>query len=117
MLWVNIAGMGVIALIIWWFWLYKSSSVEMSDGVIEVLVKDGAYQPAVIKLPANQASMITFFRTDSSPCSESLHIPDLGVAATLRLNKKVDISLPAMQPGRHAFHCQMKMYTGELIVE
>lgn len=54
MLWVNIAGMGVIALIIWWFWLYKSSSVEMSDGAIEVLVKDGVYQPAIIKVPANQ---------------------------------------------------------------
>lgn len=117
MLWINLAGVALIAIIVWWFWMYKPTGVAMQDGAIEILVKDGVYQPSNIKIPANKESTITFIRSDSSPCSESLQIPDLDINVTLSLNKKVKVTIPASKPGRHAFHCQMKMYVGELIVE
>ena len=97
--------------------MYKPSGVAMQDGAIEILVKDGVYQPSNINIPANEESTITFIRTDASPCSEILQIPDLDINVTLGLNKKVKVTIPASKPGRHAFHCQMKMYIGELIVE
>ncbi len=31
MLWINLAGVALIAMIIWWFWLYKSPRVVMQD--------------------------------------------------------------------------------------
>jgi len=117
MLWINVAGVVLIAIIVWWFWLYKSSDVAMQNGAIEVLVKDGVYKPSKIKIPANEESTITFLRSDASTCAETLQIPDLDINATLGLNKKVKVTIPASKPGRHAFHCQMKMYVGELIIE
>jgi plastocyanin domain-containing protein len=98
MLWINLAGVALIVLIVWWFWIYKLSSITLQEGVIEVIVKDGVYQPSNIKIRANEATTITFNRVDPSPCSETLLIP-------------------ASLPGRYPFHCQMKMYVGELVVE
>jgi plastocyanin domain-containing protein len=46
MLWINLAGVALIGLIVWWFWIYQSASVAMQDGAIEILVKDGVYQPS-----------------------------------------------------------------------
>jgi plastocyanin domain-containing protein len=117
MLWINLVGVGLIVLIVWWFWIYKSPSIALQEGVIEVIVKDGVYQPSKIKIRANEATTITFNRVDPSPCSETLLIPDLEINATLTLNKKVSVEIPASLPGRYPFHCQMKMYAGELVVE
>ena len=117
MLWINLAGIALIVLIVWWFWIYKSPSIEIQEGVIEVIVKDGVYQPSKIKIRANAATTIAFNRVDPSPCSETLLIPDLEINATLTLNKKVVVEIPALLPGRYPFHCQMKMYVGELVVE
>ena len=69
MLWINLVGAALIALIVWWFWMYKSSGVAMQDGAIEILVKDGVYPASNIKISANEESTITFIRTDASPCS------------------------------------------------
>jgi plastocyanin domain-containing protein len=117
MLWINIAGIALIAIIVWWFWIYKSASVAMQSGVIDVIVKGGVYQPSTIKIAANKGATITFERKDASSCAETLIIPDLEINATLPLNKKVNVEIPASPPGRYAFHCQMKMYVGELIIE
>ena len=48
MMWINLIGLVVIGLIVWWFWLYQTKSTEVRDGSIEVRVKDGVYQPANI---------------------------------------------------------------------
>ena len=117
MIWINLSGVALIGIIVWWFWLYKSPSVAVQDGAIEILVKDGVYQPSKIKLPANESTIITFTRLDSTPCAETLQIPDLDITESLLLNKKVSIEIPGLSAGRYAFHCQMKMYVGELIVE
>jgi plastocyanin domain-containing protein len=117
MLWINLAGVALIAVIVWWFWIYKSASVAMQEGVIEIVVKDGVYRPSIIKIPANKDATITFARKDPSSCAETLVILDLEINATLPLNKKVSVKIPASPPGHFAFHCQMKMYVGELIIE
>jgi plastocyanin domain-containing protein len=117
MLWINLAGVALIAVIVLWFWIYKSASVAMQEGVIEIVVKDGVYRPSIIKIPANKDATITFARKDPSSCAETLVIPDLEINATLPLNKKVSVKIPASPPGHFAFHCQMKMYVGELIIE
>jgi plastocyanin domain-containing protein len=117
MLWINLAGVALIVLIVWWFWIYKSPSIALQEGVIEVIVKEGVYQPSKIKIRAHAATTIAFNRVDPSPCSEILVMPDLDINATLTLNKKVLVEIPALLPGRYPFHCQMKMYVGELVVE
>ena len=53
MLIVNTAGIALIALIVWWFWLYKPREVDLDNGAVVVVVDNGSYQPAHIKLTAN----------------------------------------------------------------
>jgi plastocyanin domain-containing protein len=117
MLIANIVGLALIALIVWWFWLYKPAEVALGEGDIVVVVENGSYQPSNIKIPANQATEIHFLRKDPSPCAEMLLLPDLEISETLALDKVSKIALPPLQPGEYDFHCQMQMYRGLLKVE
>lgn len=117
MMWINLVGLVLIGIIIWWFWLYKAKTIKVRNGSIEVIVKDGVYQPANISIPANKAVEIAFYRQDPTPCAEALLIPDLDISETLPLNKKVVVSIPATVKGNYPFHCQMQMYKGTLSVE
>ncbi|WP_019531439.1 cupredoxin domain-containing protein [Dasania marina] len=117
MLMINLAGLLLIALIVWWFWLYKPTAVVATEqGPVTVLVENGSYQPARIQLPAGQATTLRFMRKDASPCAKMVVFSDLEISAELPLNEATDISLPAMAAGHYAFTCQMQMYRGELIV-
>ncbi len=117
MMFINLSGLALIALIIWWFWLYKPREAELGKGDLLIVVENGTYQPAHIKLPANQAASLNFLRKDASPCSETLLIPELQISETLPLNKTKQVELPPLQKGDYAFHCQMQMYRGQLTVE
>ena len=114
---VNIAGLLLIGLIIWWFWLYKPREVSVSEGAITVTVEDGTYQPSRIKLSAGQPATIRFIRKDASPCAGTVLFSDFGISEELPLNQFKTIALPAMEKGEYAFSCQMQMYRGSLLVE
>jgi len=117
MLIINIAGVVVVALIIWWFWLYRPQETELSDNDIVVVVENGIYSPGRIKVPAGSPVTIKFLRKDESPCAETLLIPDLQISDTLPINKLKTLELPALSSGEYVFHCQMQMYRGKITVE
>ena len=117
MLFVNLAGIALIGLIVWWFWLYKTKEVELGDTGVVIVVENGTYHPARIKVAANQAAQLHFLRKDASPCAEMLLFPDLDISANLPLNKRMTIQLPFLAKGEYQFHCQMQMYRGVLKVE
>lgn len=114
---INLVGLALIALIVWWFWLYQPREAELGKDDLLIVVDNGTYQPARIRLPANQSVSLNFLRKDASPCAETLLIPDLQISATLPLNKTKRVDLPPMQKGDFAFHCQMQMYRGVFTVE
>lgn len=113
---INVLGLLLIALIVWWFWLYKPRQVQAEAGQLLITVANGVYQPAHIQLRANEPLTLEFLRKDSSPCAESVVFPDLKLSQELPLNKTTRVQLPGLQPGTYAFHCQMQMYRGELHV-
>ena len=117
MLLTNLIGVALIALIVWWFWLYKPAEEALNDASSPIIVESGTYQPARIRLPAGQAAELRFMRRDASPCSEIVLIPALEISESLPLNKTKIIRIPAMEKGEYEFHCQMKMYRGVLHVE
>jgi len=121
MLFINLAGLALIVLIIWWFWIYKPKSTQVIDeqdkSEITVFVENGTYQPAYISLLENKALKIKFIRKDESPCSATVIFPDLEISADLPINKEFSVQLPAMKKGEYAFHCQMKMYSGKVVVK
>lgn len=117
MLFVNIAGIALIALIVWWFWLYKPREVALDNGALVIVVENGSYQPAHIKLEANHPAELHFLRKDPSPCAEMLLVPELEISESLPLNKTRSIVLPPLKEGEYDFHCQMQMYRGVLKAE
>lgn len=117
MLLINIAGLALIALIVWWFWLYKPKEAELGENDLVITVENGTYSPSRIKVPTGEPVEIKFIRKDQSPCSETLLIPELQISDTLPLNKLKTIQLPALAAGEYAFHCQMQMYRGLITVK
>lgn len=117
MLIINVAGIALIALIVWWFWLYKAKDGALTDTDQVIKVENGVYQPSRLKVAAGEAFTLTFQRIDPSPCAETVVFPDQEISAALALNEKVHIDFPALAAGSYPFHCQMQMYKGELQVE
>ena len=117
MVFVNIAGVLLIGLIVWWLWFYKPTETVLDENDLVVIVKNGVYQPDHITLAPNKPAILQFLRIDESPCSETLLIPALHISESLPLNKTQRIELPAMTAGEYAFHCQMQMYRGQLTVK
>lgn len=114
---INLLGLLLIAMIVWWFWLYVPGESKTNGGVITVTVEDGVYQPSRIRLPAGQPATIRFLRKDASPCAGTVIFDALEISAELPLNKTVDIHVGPQQAGTYPFNCQMQMYRGELLVE
>jgi plastocyanin domain-containing protein len=113
---INLLGLALIVLIVWWFWLWQPKQAAKSDGgVIEILVDQGVYTPARIEIPVGRSTTLRFLRKDPSPCAEQVLIDDLGISDELPVDKKRDLVVKPEKPGRYAFTCQMRMYRGELI--
>lgn len=117
MLAVNLVGIALIALIVWWFWLYKPDEVAAAAEQLLIVVENGTYQPAHIKLEANKPIELQFLRKDANPCSETVLFPALEISEILPLDRAVRIVLPPLAKGDYEFHCQMQMYRGTLKVE
>lgn len=116
---VTIAGIGIIAWIVWYFWLWKGESVtaEAKAGglqEIDVTVK-GGYQPAAIVVKAGQPVRLHFTRRESTPCGEEVVLPGFGKRAHLPEDKKVTVEVTPEKPGEYEFTCGMNMYRGKLI--
>ena len=115
---INLAGLLLMALIVWWFWLSsKGRATRQSDGVIDIVVDHGVYEPALIKTRAGDPLQLRFERRDASPCAEQVVFHGLDVSATLAIGDVTTVTLTPTRPGTYRFTCQMRMYQGTLIVE
>lgn len=117
MLVINILGLLLIALIIYWFWLAKPRSHKAESNRVTVVVNDGVYTPARIEVDTGKTVILEFLRKDPSPCAEKVVFPDLNISEELPINKKKMIEIKTDHPGEYEFTCQMQMYRGSLIVK
>ena len=117
MLIINILGLALIGFVIWWFWLYRPTTVGITQGIIPITVENGVYSPALIRVGLGQEVTLRFLRKDNSPCSGVVLLDDFDVSEELPLNKEKDITIKPSKAGNYSFTCQMKMYSGELVVE
>ncbi len=118
---VNVVGLGLIGLIVWFFWLVKAEGVKAaatSGGYQEqmVLVK-GGYTPDVIVLERGKPARLNFVRQESASCSEMLLIPAFGKSAKLPEGETVAVEFMPAEAGEYEFSCQMGMLRGKLVVE
>jgi plastocyanin domain-containing protein len=112
------AGLLLIALIAWWFWLSAPKAAHAdANAPVEILVSDGTYQPAALEVQAGQPVTLSFLRQDAAPCAEKIVFSGLGISTDLPLGRAQAVRLPALGPGTYEFTCQMGMYRGRLIVK
>ena len=113
---VNVAGLILAGLIVWWFWLSKPKTQRAANDVVDIVVDGGVYTPARIEVAAGQPVRLRFLRKDPSPCAEKVLFDDLGIAADLPIDQPVELTITPKEPGDYAFTCQMQMYRGTLVV-
>ncbi|MFV1969850.1 MAG: cupredoxin domain-containing protein [Acidimicrobiia bacterium] len=117
---VNLIGVGLIALIVWYFWLSKPEAAKAAatvSGVQEAfIVVKGAYSPDRIQVEAGRPVRLMFNRQESSPCSEKVILDAFGVSADLPEGETVPVEFTPTTPGEYEFACQMGMLRGTVVV-
>ncbi len=118
---VNLVGVALIALIVWYFWLSSNegtAATVTAGGVQETrVVVHGGYSPDTIRVRAGQKVRLLFTRQDADPCSEKVVFDDFGVSADLPTGVEVPVEFVPDRPGEYEFACQMGMLRGKVIVE
>ena len=113
---VNLIGLSLIGLIIWWFWIKKPQTFKASSDVVEIIVENGVYSPSNIEIKLGQSVKLRFLRKDPSPCAEKVIFEKLGISLDLPVDKPTEITIKPEESGNYVFNCQMKMYVGHLNV-
>jgi plastocyanin domain-containing protein len=118
---VLVTGLALITLIVWFFWLKRSTGTrasEVSGGYQEamILVK-GGYTPDTIVVRAGKPVRLNFRREETAGCSDKVIFADFGKSADLPTGETVAVEIMPKTPGEFAFSCPMGMFRGRLIVE
>lgn len=115
---INLAGLVLIGLIIWWFWMSKPRArAETGAKPIEIIVDNGVYTPSRIEVPVGRPIILRFIRKDAGPCAEKVLFDDFNISVDLPVGEPTDVVLVPKQPGEFEFTCQMQMYRGQLIAK
>jgi len=118
---VTLGGMGAIAFIVWFFWLWRREGVRApltSSGYQEALILvKGGYTPDVIVVERGRPVRLNFRREETAACSEMVIFSDFNKSAQLPTGETVPVELMPAEPGEYEFACQMGMFRGKLIVE
>ena len=117
---VTLGGVVAIGAIAWFFWGPRGDGVRAaftSSGHQElmVLVK-GGYTPDTIEVQAGAPVRLNFRRDESAACTEMVVFPDFGRSVALPEGETVPVEFTPPSPGEYAFHCQMGMVRGRLVV-
>ena len=117
---VNAIGLSLIALIVWYFWLYKKEGVKVTDvgGIQEVKVNvKGGYDPDVIVVKQGKPVRLHFNRQESAMCSEMVIFDKIDQSAKLPEGETVTIEFTPQNKGEIPFQCQMGMLRGKVVVQ
>lgn len=116
---VNLLGLSSIGWIVWYFWIKGKEGVAAAvvAGVQEIAVTvKGGYDPDTITVKAGAPVRLDFTRRESSLCSETVVFDEIGRSATLPEGETVSVEFTPEAPGEIAFHCQMGMLRGRVVV-
>jgi|TARA_R110002072_G_C7866190_1_gene526901 plastocyanin domain-containing protein len=118
---VLVAGLLLVAFIVWFFWLKRAKgtrATEASGGRQEamILVK-GGYTPDTIIVRHGKPVRLNFRREETAACSEKVVFGDFNKSADLPTGETVPVEFVPDKPGEYQFTCAMGMFRGRLIVE
>jgi plastocyanin domain-containing protein len=116
---VNLVGLGLIAWIVWYFWLYRKEGVAVAEvgGVQQVnIIVKGGYDPDVIVVKKDKPVRLNFNRQESALCSEMVLFDKINESAMLPEGQTVTIEFTPQEAGEIPFQCQMGMLRGKVVV-
>lgn len=117
---VNLAALGVVVWIVWYFWLSERPGAVAATGgggVQEVFIRvRGGYDPNLIVLSSDRPARLHFQRQETAACSEMVTFPAFDISRRLPTGETVTIDLDALAPGEYGFACQMGMLRGKVVV-
>jgi len=97
--------------------LALSAGVAAADEELTVTIKNNAFLPSEIHVPANTPSTLKVTNADAA--AEEFESPTLNREKLIRGGGSADIRLPALKPGRYEFYGEFHPDSarGVLIVE
>jgi plastocyanin domain-containing protein len=116
---VNLVGLGLIAWIVWYFWLYRKEGVAVTEvgGVQQVnIIVKGGYDPDVIVVKKDKPVRLNFNRQESALCSEMVLFDKINESAMLPEGQTVTIEFTPQEAGEIPFQCQMGILRGKVVV-
>ena len=117
---VVIGGVGLIGLVLWYFFGERESVAAAVDesGAQEVRITvKGGYSPDIIVVKQGAPVRLEFYRDETSSCSEQVVFGDFGIARDLPAFKTTTIEFTPDKAGEFTFACGMNMLRGKLIVQ
>ncbi|MEG3618701.1 cupredoxin domain-containing protein [Magnetovibrio sp. PR-2] len=117
---VTAFGLGLIPLIVWFFWIKRDAGTHAqstgSHQEVQITVK-GGYTPDTIIVQKNRPVRLNFLRQESATCSDTVIIPEFGKSAQLPQGETIAVEFIPDKSGEFEFTCQMGMLRGRLIIE
>lgn len=118
---VLVVAVGLIGLILWWFFGNRSSdevaaTLIGNEQSVEIVV-DGGYTPNVVTLKKGIPAKLVFLRKDKSGCLEEVVLPDFGVRTKLAVNVPQAIEISPTETGEFRYACGMNMFYGKVVVK
>jgi uncharacterized protein len=88
------------------------------DSVITIHVKNGGYDPSLLRAPAGVPLRLRLVSKDVYSCSLAFVIPSLRYEKFLETTGEAWVDIPAQKQGtRMPFSCSMGMYTGVIVFD
>ena len=119
-IWVTAGGVALAIGVNLYFFSPRRATVAApagADGPQEVrIVVRGGYEPAVIEVRAGRPVRLVFHREEAWGCSDTVLIPEWGIAQRLPAYQDTVVEFTPATPGEYEFTCGMHMLRGKLVV-
>ena len=90
-------------------------AVPVGTQVAHISVR-GGYDPARIEVKANLPVRLVFRREEVAGCSDTVLIPEWGIARRLPAGEDTAVEFTPRVPGEYGFTCGMQMMRGTIVV-
>ena len=117
---VLVAGVLLIGLVVWFFFMSEGERVtaEAAGGVqrVKITVK-GGYTPDLVVVRRGVPVELAFYRDEASECTEEVVFNDFHISRKLPAFRTTTVRLTPERAGEFTFNCGMGMVRGKLVVE
>lgn len=118
--WVTAGGVALAIAVNLYFFSTRSATVAAPAAVggpqvVRIMVR-GTYDPSRIEVRAGRPVRLVFRREEVEGCSETVLIPEWGIAHRLPAYQDTEVEFTPRTPGEYEFTCGMGMLRGSIVV-